>query len=176
MASDSGHTFSSESSYLPSDTSTISHDHEQGVGRTVHGFMRAAGNKVEVVIDKVSTWRAEVRVSASDQTSILSLSNESSQRKLHRRWKKIRSRAVGWTKTQTISSSKDNAIETYQSKAATASTGSLATLVPIQTKRQQDSETAEEREHVALTKELFDQKASYLDNYYRASEALGFTA
>ncbi|KAH8834520.1 hypothetical protein DL96DRAFT_1580834 [Flagelloscypha sp. PMI_526] len=39
--------------YITSDTSTITYDHEQGVGRTLYGFMRSAGDLVEAFIDRL---------------------------------------------------------------------------------------------------------------------------
>ena len=46
---------------MPSDTSTISNDYEQGVGRTLYGLMRSAGDQLEDLVDKVSEWRRPQR-------------------------------------------------------------------------------------------------------------------
>ncbi|KAH8823667.1 hypothetical protein DL96DRAFT_1818469 [Flagelloscypha sp. PMI_526] len=48
-------TFSSVA--VASDSSTITYDYQQGVGRTVYSLMRSAGDRVEVFADRVSTWR-----------------------------------------------------------------------------------------------------------------------
>ncbi|KAH8823670.1 kinase-like domain-containing protein [Flagelloscypha sp. PMI_526] len=76
------------SSYLASDSSTISWDSEQGLGRSVYGLMRFAGNRVEVLVNNMSTWRSLTRTegdsifsrslssfSSSDTTSDMSISS-----------------------------------------------------------------------------------------------------
>ncbi|KAH8823672.1 hypothetical protein DL96DRAFT_1615198 [Flagelloscypha sp. PMI_526] len=44
---------------VTSDSSTITYDHQQGVGRTVYGLMRSAGDRVEVLAGILSTWRRQ---------------------------------------------------------------------------------------------------------------------
>ncbi|KAH8797808.1 hypothetical protein DL96DRAFT_898131 [Flagelloscypha sp. PMI_526] len=41
------------STYIASDTSTITYDYEQGVGRTLYGLLRSAGGRLEVLVDRM---------------------------------------------------------------------------------------------------------------------------
>ncbi|KAH8826620.1 kinase-like domain-containing protein [Flagelloscypha sp. PMI_526] len=54
------------SSYLASDTSTISNDFEQGVGRTMYGIMRSAGTRVEGLLDRLTLTKSR-SVTAGEQ-------------------------------------------------------------------------------------------------------------
>ncbi|KAH8823673.1 hypothetical protein DL96DRAFT_234617 [Flagelloscypha sp. PMI_526] len=44
---------------VTSDSSTITFDHQQGVGRTVYGLMRSAGDRFEIFAGIISTWRRQ---------------------------------------------------------------------------------------------------------------------